>query len=145
MKRIFPIVGLALLMVLMTGVLIVAAAPTPPATPNVTFALVQGLPSTMNIGETYTTIVKVTSDSEFNWAAARASFQYPGKGVVAAQGGGGEHEGTATEALLEVSYTAKTDTSKMPNGEDIVYLVVGVRFKNGYVASEQFQFNVTVP
>jgi len=145
MKRIFALVGLALLMVLMTGVLVVAAAPTPPATPTVTFTLVQGLPETMNVGETYTAIVQVTSDTEFNWAAARSSFQYPGKGVVAAQGGGGEHIGAATEALLEVSYTAKSETSRMPNGEDIVYLIVGARFKNGYVVSEQFQFNVTVP
>jgi len=140
MKRWFSYVGLALMMVLMTGVL-TAAAPTP----TVTFELVQGLPSTMNVGETYTAIVKVTSDTEYNWVAARPSFQYAGKGVVAAQGNGGEREGVGTEALLEVSYTAKSETSRMPNGEDIVYLVAGARFKNGYVASEQFQFNVTVP
>lgn len=140
MKKTFSFVGLALMMVLITGVL-TAAAPTP----NVTFELVQGLPTTMNVGETYTAIVKVTSDTEFNWVAARPSFQYPGKGVVAGQGNGGERTGAGTEALLSVEYTAKSDTSKMPNGETIVYLVVGARFKNGYVASQQYDFNIAVP
>ena len=140
MKKLFSYIGLALMMVLMTGVL-TAAAPVP----DVKFELVQGLPSTMNVGESYTAIVKVTSDTEFNWVAARPSFQYAGKGVVAGQGNGGERTGAGTEALLEVTYTAKSATSPMPNGEDIVYLVVGARFKGGYVASEQFQFNVTVP
>lgn len=139
MKKVLSYFVLALVMVLTTGVL-TAAAPTP----NVTFELVQGLPSTMNVGETYTAIVKVTSDTEFNWVAARPSFQYAGKGVVAGQGNGGERTGVGTEALLEVSYTAKSETSQFPNGEDIVYLVVGARFKGGYVASEQFTFNVTV-
>jgi len=140
MKKVLSYFILALMMVLMTGVL-TAAAPTP----NVNFELVQGLPSTMNVGETYTAIVKVTSDTEFNWVAARPSFQFPGKGVVAGQGNGGERTGSGTEALLEVTYVAKADTSQFPNGEDIVYLVVGARFKGGYVASEQFTFNVTVP
>lgn len=140
MKKLFSYIGLALMMVLMTGVL-TAADPVP----TVTFELVQGLPATMNIGETYTAVVKVTSDTQYNWVAARPSFLYAGKGVVAGQGNGGERAGAGTEALLEVAYTAKSDTSKMPNGETIVYLVVGARFKGGYVASEQFQFNVIVP
>ena len=49
MKKLFSYVGLALIMVLMTG-LLTAAAPLP----SVTFDLVKGLPETMNIGETYT-------------------------------------------------------------------------------------------
>jgi hypothetical protein len=141
MKKIFSYVGLALMMVLMTGVLTAAATPVP----DVKFELVQGLPSTMNVGETYTAIVKVTSDTEYNWVAARPSFLYAGKGVVAGQGNGGERAGAGTEALLTVEYTAKSDTSKMPNGETTVYLIVGARFKGGYVASEQYEFNVTVP
>jgi len=138
MKKIFSYIGLALMMVLMTGVL-TAAAPTP----NVTFDLVQGLPSTMNVGGTYTVIVQVTSDTPYNTAMALPSFQYPGKGVVAVQGG--DHAGGGTSATLEVTFTAKTDTSKMPNNEDVVYVVVGARFPSGYVASQSFMFNVLVP
>jgi len=138
MKRIFSTVGLALLMVLMTGVL-TAAAPLP----NVTFNLVQGLPSTMNIGDTYTVVVEVASDTAYNAAMALPSFQYPGKGVVAVQGG--DHAGSGTTATLAVTFTAKTDTSKMPNNEDIVHVVVGARFKGGYVAAQDYTFYVTVP
>ena len=61
MKKLFYYIGLALMMVLMTGVL-TAAAPAP----NVEFELVQGLPATMNIGDTYTVVVNVTSDVPFN-------------------------------------------------------------------------------
>ena len=138
MKKLLSYVGLALMMVLMTGVLTAAAS-----MPKVTFELVQGLPSTMNIGETYTVVVNVVSDTPYNTVTAMPSFYYPGRGVVAVQGG--DRAGGGTTATLEVTFTAKTDTSKMPNGEDVVYLVMGARFKNGYVASEQFTFNVTVP
>ena len=138
MKKVLSYVGLALMMVLMTGVL-TAAAPVP----NVTFELVQGLPSTMNIGETYTVIVNVVSDTPYNSVTALPSFQYPGKGVVAVQGG--DRAGSGTSATLEVTFIAKTDTSKMPNNEDIVHVVVGARFKGGYVAVQEYTFNVVVP
>ena len=138
MKRIFSIFGLALLMVLVTGVL-TAAAPIP----NVTFNLVQGLPSTMNIGDTYTVVVDVTSDTPYNTVIALPSFQYPGKGVVAVQGG--DHAGSGTSATLEVTFTAKSDTLRMANNQAVVHMVVGARFQGGYVASQDFVFYVTVP
>ena len=138
MKRIFSIFGLALLMVLVTGVL-TAAAPIP----NVTFNLVQGLPSTMNIGDTYTVVVDVTSDTPYNTVIALPSFQYPGKGVVAVQGG--DHAGSGTSATLEVTFTAKSDTLRMANNQAVVHVVVGARFQGGYVASQDFVFYVTVP
>jgi len=138
MKRIFSIFGLALLMILVTGVL-TAAAPIP----NVTFNLVQGLPSTMNIGDTYTVVVDVTSDTPYNTVIALPSFQYPGKGVVAVQGG--DHAGSGTSATLEVTFTAKSDTLRMANNQAVVHVVVGARFQGGYVASQDFVFYVTVP
>jgi len=138
MKRIFSIFGLALLMVLVTGVL-TAAAPIP----NVTFNLVQGLPSTMNIGDTYTVVVEVASDVSFNSATAMPSFQYPGKGVVAVQGG--DRAGSGTSATLVVTFTAKSDTLRMVNNQAVVFAVVGVRFQGGYVAVQEYTFLVTVP
>ena len=138
MKRIFSIFGLALLMVLVTGVL-TAAAPIP----NVTFNLVQGLPSTMNIGDTYTVVVDVTSDMPYNTVIALPSFQYPGKGVVAVQGG--DHAGSGTSATVEVTFTAKSNTLRMTNNQAVVHVVVGARFQGGYVASQDFIFYVTVP
>jgi hypothetical protein len=138
MKRIFSFLGLTLLMVLMTG-LLTAAAPMP----NITFTLVSGLPPVMNIGETYTVIVEVASDVPFNAVQAMPDLQYPGKGVVQVKGG--DHAGSGTSARVEVTFTAKTDTSKMPDGKDIVSVVVGARYKGGYVAGEVFTFEVAVP
>ena len=84
-KRIFSFLGLVALMVLMTG-LLTAAAPVPVTT----ITLEQGLPAFMNVGETYTVIVHVTSDQKFTSAQAMPDFQYAGKGVVAVQGGTGQ-------------------------------------------------------
>ena len=138
MKRLFSYIGLALMMVLMTGVL-TAAAPAP----NVTFELVSGLPTTMNVGDTYTVVVNVTSDVPFNAVQAMPDPQYPGKGVVPVNGG--DHAGAGTTATVEVTFTAKTDTLKMPDGKDVMAVVVGVRYKGGVVVGEVFPFEVSVP
>jgi hypothetical protein len=138
MKKLFSFIGLALMMVLMTGVL-TAAAPAP----NVTFNLVQGLPATMNVGDTYTVVVEVASDVPFNSVQAMPDLQYPGKGVVHVMGG--DHVGGGTSATVEVTFTARTDTSKMPDGKDVVAVIVGVRYKGGVVVGEYFPFEVTVP
>ena len=137
-RKVLIYAGLIGLMVLMTGVLS-AAAPLP----ITTFTLVSGLPSTMNVGETYTVVVQVDSDISFNSALANPSFQFPGKGVVAVQGG--DRAGGGTSATLEITYKAKTDTSKMPGGYAPVFFVVGVRHSGGYVAVKEYRFDVTVP
>jgi hypothetical protein len=88
-------------------------------------------------------VVDVTSNQEFLLAQAMPSFAYPGKGVVAVQGG--EHAGRGTSASLEVTFEAKSSTANMQDGVAKVYVVVGVRYPGGYVDSKQFVFNVTVP
>ena len=136
-KRVVSTVGLFILMALITGML-TAAAPLP------TFILVKGLPTTMNVGETYTVIVQVDSDQQaFISAQALPSFQFPGKGVVAVQGG--DRSGAGTSATLEVTFQAKSSTSKMPEGFAPVFVVVGVRYGGGYVAVQEYEFDVTVP
>jgi len=116
-----------------------AAAPLP----NTTFNLVQGLPETMNVGDTYTVIVQVESDQPFLFAQALPSFQYVGKGVVAVQGG--DHAGSDTSATLQITFQAKSPTTRMYNGMAPVHMVVGVRYPGGYVAVQDYLFNVTVP
>lgn len=138
MKKLSSHVGLALLMVLLTGVL-TAAAPAP----NVTFTLVQGLPPTMNVGETYTVVIEVASDVPFNAVQAMPDPQYPGKGVVPVKGG--DHAGPGTSATVAVTFTAKSDTSRMPGGKDVMAVVVGVRYKGGVVVGQVFPFEVAVP
>jgi hypothetical protein len=134
-KRSFYVFCLTVFMVsVLTG-----AAPTP----QTTFTLVQDLPSTMSIGETQTVIVHVASDQQFISATALPSFQFPGKGVVAVQGG--DRTGRGTSATLQVTFKAKGSTAAMPGGFAPVFVVVGVRYAGGYVAVQEYIFNVTVP
>ena len=135
MKRFFSVLAVSILMV---G-LFTAAAPIP----NTTFTLVRGLPETMTVGETYTVTVQVESDQQFISAQALPSFQYPGKGVVAVQGG--SRAGSGTSATLSITYLAKSSTERMENGVAPVHFVVGVRYGGGYVAVRDYVFNVAVP
>ena len=135
MKRFLYVFCLTVLMVsVLTG-----AAPTP----NTTFTLLQGLPLTMTIGETETVIVHVDSDQQFLSAMALPSFQFPGKGVVAEQGG--DRAGRGTSATLAITFQAKGSTAAMPGGVAPVHMVVGVRYGGGYVAVQDYVFNVAVP
>ena len=135
MKRLFYVLCLTVLMV---SVLTGAAA-----TPNTTFTLIQGLPSTMSVGETSTVIVHVESDQEFISIQALPSFQFPGKGVVAVQGG--DRAGRGTSAALQLTFEAKSSTAAFPGGAAPVHVVLGVRYGGGYVAVQDYLFNVTVP
>jgi hypothetical protein len=135
MKRFFPVLVLALI----TVGFLTAAAPAP----NTTFTLVQGLPTTMNVGEVYTVVVQVNSDQEFTSATALPSFQYPGKGVVAVQGG--DRAGRGTSATLAITFKAKSPTDRMDGGVAPVHMVVGVRYGGGTVDVYDFVFYVRVP
>ena len=135
MKRLFSVLVVSILIM---G-LLTAAAPVP----TTTFTLVQGLPATMHVGETHTVIVQVDSDQQFLSAQALPSFQYPGKGVVAVQGG--SRTGSGTSATLSITFRAKSSTERMENGVAPVYVVVGVRYAGGYVAVHEYVFNVAVP
>jgi hypothetical protein len=135
MKRFFS----ALVLALFISGLLTAAAPLP----NTNIVLVHGLPATMNVGEQYTVEVQVVSDQPFLGVQAMPSFAYPGKGVVAVHGG--DRVGRGTTALLEVTFQAKSSTAKMENGAAPVYVVVGVRYPGGYVAVQEFLFEVVVP
>jgi len=139
MKRIFPKIVLMLVIVLLSS-FITAAAPLPVTT----FELVSGLPEIMNVGETYTVVVQVESDQQFSSILALPSFMFPGKGVVAVQGG--DRAGSATSATLEVTFKAKSSTANFPGGGVApVHVVIGVRYGGGYVAVQDYLFNVTVP
>ena len=138
LKRFFSLLGIVALMVLMTG-LLTAAAPMP----NVTFTLVDGLPSTMNLGESATVKVQVTSDTPFLFAQALPTMYFPGRYVVAA---GGDHVGQGTTATLEVTFTAKDLTTGVGHAPSAapVSVVVGVRYPGGVVVPQRFDFVVAV-
>ena len=138
MKQNYLKITLVLVLVLVSS-LITAAAPLPVTT----FTLVQGLPSIMNVGETYTVVVQVESDQQVSSIQALPSFMFPGKGVIAVQGG--DRAGSGTSATLEVTFKAKSATARMPDNVAPVHVVVGVRYGGGYVAVQDYLFNVTVP
>ena len=145
MKRVLFSLGLLVSMILLTGAL-TAAAPVP----NVTFTLLNGLPSTLNVGETATVTVHVDSDQEFLLAQMLPTFYFPGRGVVAANTGG-DRVLRSTSADLTVTFVAKGSTADFtggwscPPGTAPVATVVGVRYPGGFVASQRFDFCVTVP
>jgi len=122
--------------------IVLAASLSAETVPTPKFKLVSGLPSVMQVGESYTVVIEVDSKQPFIWAMALPDLQYPGKGVVAQ---GGDHAAGGTSATLEVTFTAKSSTAEMPDGVAPVAVVVGVRYSNGYVVPERFDFTVTVP
>ena len=94
MQKLLSKLGILVLSVLLTGALS-AAAPVP--APNVTFTLVSGLPTTMNVGDTATVAVEVNSDQEYIFAQMLPTTYFPGRGVVASNPGGDRsHAGTST-------------------------------------------------
>lgn len=135
MKRLCFVLALALT----TAALLTAASPL--STPSIN--IVHGLPGTLNIGDVDTVIVQVNSTQEYLQVQAMPSFAYPGKGVVAVQGG--DHAGRGTSAVLKVTFEAKTSTAKMVDGVAPVHVVVGVRYPGGSVAVEDYVFYVAVP
>jgi len=143
-------VGLLALMALMTGVL-AAAAPLP----NTLIELVEPealqvlndpqapTPTlTMSVGETLKVSVEVTSDQQFLFAQALPSFFFPGRGVVAVQGG--DHAGRGTFAPLEITFQAKSPTAAIDSNGVPVHMVVGVRYPGGHVVVRDFLFKVIV-
>jgi hypothetical protein len=119
----------------------VAAGPAPQQ-PHVTFTQIGDFPTTLQIGESYTVVIEVTSDIPFIFSAALPSAFFPGRYVVAAQG---DHSGPGTSAKLYVTFTAKDSTSQLPGGVAPVAVVAGAHFKGGFVATQRFDFFVTVP
>jgi len=120
----------------------VAAAPTPPPAPDITFTVLTPLPDTMTLGQTYSFVVQVTSDTPFISAMALPDMYYPGRYVVAH---GTSRSGAGTSAILTITWTAKDSTAGLPDGVAPVAVVAGVRFQGGLVVSQRFDYNVSVP
>ena len=136
MKKLTQTTLLIALSIVLAASLSAATVPTPK------FKLVSDLPSVMQVGDSYTVVIEVVSKEPFIWAMALPDLQFPGKGVVAR---GGDHVNRGTTATLEVTFTAKSSTAGMPGGVDQVAVVAGVRYTNGYVVGQQFDFEVAVP
>jgi len=97
---------------------------------------------TMSVGEILKVSVEVTSDQQFLFAQALPSFFFPGRGVVAVQGG--DHAGRGTFAPLEITFQAKSPTAAIDSNGVPVHMVVGVRYPGGHVVVRDFLFKVIV-
>ena len=142
-KRITSIVGLLALSIVLFATL-TAAAPGPDTRPNVTFTLVSGLPLVMNVGDTATVVVQVTSDQQFLLAQMLPTFHFPGRGLMATNMGG-DREQSNTNATLEITFIAKDSTTDLPDegvcptaGVAPVAFVAGVRYAGGFVTAQRF-------
>jgi hypothetical protein len=142
-KRIASFIALIVLSALLTGAL-TAAGPGP--LPNVTFTLVSGgPPATMNVGDTATVVVEVTSDQEFLFAQMLPTFHFPGRGLMATNMGGDRVQGNTT-ATLEITFVAEGSTGDLPDegvcpaggGLAPVAFVAGAHFAGGFVAFQRF-------
>jgi len=140
MKKLFSHSTTILLLSIVFLSTTIAAAPTPQ--PNATFTLVQGLPAVMQVGESYTVEIQMTSDIPFVAATALPTAYFPGRYVVAAQG---DHSGRGTTATFYVTFTAKGSTAQLPGGVAPVAVVAGAHYQGGFVVSQRFDFLVAVP
>jgi hypothetical protein len=109
----------------------------------------------LDVGESYTFDVAVTSDEPFILAIALPDAYYPGRGVFWHGNDTAHH---ATSAILHLTMTGKGSTAYLPavcdwpepgvcwpEGSAPVSIVAAVRFKRGIVVSERFDFAVVVP
>ena len=135
-------------------VLLIGTAAPITAAPGVRIKLLNKLPTQLEVGESYTIDIQVTSPEPFIIAMAMIDAYYPGRGIFSA---GPDHASWATQADLHVTLTGKESTADLPAvtnwpttedwpaGVAPLSLVVGVRYANGAVVSESFPWAVTVP
>ncbi len=124
---------------------IVFAVPAQAQEPTVTITLLNppGDILYLEVGETVTFDIQVTSDVEFLNARTDLDEYYPGRSVFS---GGYAMLHRGTEGTLHLTLTGKTPTThpNIVDGIAPVEIVVGVRYKGGGVVVERFAFGIVV-
>ncbi len=126
-------------------------------TPGVTIDLLNPPPDgllELDVGQSYTFEVQITSTEPFILAAAMPDSYYPGRGVY---WHGGDRVVHDTEAVLYLTMTGKKPTADLlpvsdwpepgddwPEGTVPALIAAGVRFQGGQVVAGQFAFAVVV-
>lgn len=136
MKKLFFAASLSLLI----GAMAILSAPADAQTATIT--LLNDLPTHLEVGESYTIDIQVTSDEPFIWAMALRDTYYPGRGISFHDS---DRARNSTFAVLHMTLTGKSSTAELPGGVAPAAVVVGVRYKGGVVVSERFDFEVAVP
>jgi hypothetical protein len=109
----------------------------------------------LDVGESYTFDIGITSDDPFVLAMATTDAYYPGRGI---RRSANDTAHRSTSAVLHLTVTGKGSTVGLPavydwpepgihwpEGTAPVSIVAGVRYKGGVVISERFIFTVAVP
>lgn len=158
MKRTLGAMSIVMAIVLLTCMASSAAAD------GSTLIDVVGIPEDglllLNVGEFHTFDIQIASDTPFILAMAMPDAYYPGRAIIW-HGNDIAHGGTS--AVLHLTMTAKGSTADFEavcdwpepgepepdgcwdEGTVPVSIVVGVRFQQGVVISERFDFAVKVP
>jgi hypothetical protein len=129
--------------------------PEPEVTITVQGLPEEGQPLLLDVGETATFTITLTSDLPFILAAAMTDAYYPGRGVVWRGGDRTTHDTTATLYLtmtgkgstagLPAVYDWPDDGDEWPAGVAPVAIAAGARYQRGVMVVETFAFAVQVP
>ena len=109
----------------------------------------------LEVGESRTFDIRITGGTPFVLAIAVPDAYYPGRAIIWNGNDVAHHDDSAT---LQLTMTAKGSTADLaavcdwpepgdcwPEGVAPVSIVAGVRYTNGVVISERFDFYVVVP
>ena len=152
MKKAFSTVGIVVAIALLTCMTSSAAAGTQ-------IKLIKPPPGgrlELEVGESHTFEIRIKGGTPFVLAMAVPDSYYPGRAIIWNGNDIAHHEDSAT---LHLTMTAKgstadlaqvcgwpdPDTECWPEGVAPASIVAGVRYTNGAVISERFDFYVVVP
>jgi hypothetical protein len=154
MKRIMVATSVMIVAALLTCVSFSQAR----AEPTVTIELLNPPPEDLlilDVGETYTFDIEITSGEPFVLAMAMSNAYYPGRSI---HWHGGDRETRVTYALLHLMITGNDSTADLPavsgwpepgdlwpEGVAPVSILAGMRYKGGVLIAEEFAFAVEVP
>ncbi len=157
MKRVFGTVGIVV------AIALLACMASSVAAGGTTISLLNPPPDDLlelDVGQTYTFEIQVTSSKPFILAMVVPDVYYPGRAIIFRGNDIAHHGNTAT---LHLTMTGKGSTADFdmvcdwpepgtepgtecwPEGTVPVSIVAGVRYKGGVVVSERFNFAVVVP
>jgi hypothetical protein len=152
MKRVFRIVGVLVVIALLTCMASSAMAA------GTRIKLVKPPPGgklVLEVGESRTFDIRIDSGTPFILAIAVPDAYYPGRAII---WNGNDLAHRTDSAVLQLTVTAKGSTADLPavdnwpdsevcwpEGVAPASIVAGVRYKNGVVVSERFDFYVVVP
>ena len=157
MKKIMFATSLMIIAALLTYLSFsqVKAQPSPSVSIELVNCPTDDTPLALEVGESWTCEVLISSDEPFLLAVATTDTYYPGRSIVYWHGG--DRATQASDTTLELTITGVSLTAGLPQvngwpdptdswdgGVAPVSIRAGVRFKGGIVTARTFAFAVSV-